>query len=69
MTDPNSAGLNAALEAVSQNSNTDETIGDSQEDTYTFGISTAVANSGLCSASLKALKYSNGSYVASLSPV
>lgn len=69
VTDPNSAGLNAALEAVSQNSNTDETIGDSQEDTYTFGISAAVANSGLCSASLKALKYSNGSYVASLSPV
>ncbi|XP_021776028.1 protein downstream neighbor of son homolog isoform X2 [Chenopodium quinoa] len=71
VTDPNTMGLNAALEAVSQksNSNTDETTGDSQDTAYAFGISAAVVNSGLQSTCLKALKYSNGSYVAALSPV
>ncbi|KNA18589.1 hypothetical protein SOVF_069190, partial [Spinacia oleracea] len=71
LTDSNTMGLNAAIEAVSQksNTNTDETTGDSQEDTYTFGISAAVVNSGLYSSYLKAVKYSNGSYVAALSPV
>lgn len=70
MTEATSMGLNAALESVSLKSDsiTDETTGDSQEGTYTFGISAAVVNSGLRSACLKALKYSNGSYVAALTP-
>ncbi|KAL2895066.1 Protein downstream neighbor of son-like protein [Bienertia sinuspersici] len=68
VTDPNSMGLNVALETVSHKSNSDETCGDSLE-TCNFGISAAVVNSGLLSGCLKALKYSDGSYVASLSPV
>lgn len=65
-------GLNAALEAaVSQNFNTDETCGDSEGDAhpFTFGMSTAVVTPSLSSACLKGLKFSVGSYMASLSPV
>ncbi|CAO2820250.1 unnamed protein product [Amaranthus hypochondriacus] len=72
VTDPNSMGLNAALEAaVSQNFNTDETCGDSEGDAhpFTFGMSTAVVTPSLSSACLKGLKFSVGSYMASLSPV
>jgi len=62
-------GLNAALEAGIQNSENCETSGDSQQVNHTFGISTAVITSDLRSACLKSLKYSGGSYVASLYPI
>lgn len=69
VTEPNSMGLNVALEAVIQNSDNNETSGDSQQANHAFGLSTAVITSDLRSASLKGLKYSDGSYVASLCPI
>lgn len=69
VTEPSSMGLNAALEAVIEKSNSDETSGDSQESNHTFGISAAIVTSSLSSAALKSLKYSDGSCIASLSPV
>lgn len=69
VTDPNSMGLNVALEALVQSPDNNETSGDSQHLDHTFGLSTAVITSDLRSASLKGLKYSDGSYVASLCPI
>ncbi|KAH9626760.1 hypothetical protein KSS87_022074 [Heliosperma pusillum] len=67
-TEPNSMGLNAALE-VNRNSEKDETSADSQEVDCTFGIPETVVNYDMHRACLKGLKYADGSHVASLSPI
>ena len=67
-TEPNSMGLNTALE-VSQKSSKDETSGDSQEVDSTYGIPATVITSDMHTACMKALKYSDGDLTASLSPI
>lgn len=54
--------LNVALEAVSEKS-------DDKEASHAFGIPEAIVAPQLRSGLLKGLKYSNGSYTATLSPI
>ncbi|XP_074304798.1 uncharacterized protein LOC141639624 [Silene latifolia] len=67
-TEPNSMGLNAALE-VNRKFETDKTSGDSQEVDFTFGIPATVVTYDMHKACLKGLKYADDSQVASLSPI
>lgn len=70
VTDPSSVGLNVALNSTCEKSESKDTRGGSMQNCDdTFGISGAVVIAGLQSCSLKALKYSDDSYLASLSPV
>ncbi|KAL9247062.1 hypothetical protein vseg_020533 [Gypsophila vaccaria] len=66
--EPNSMGLNAALE-VGKKSENDETRGESNEAEFTFGVPATVIKPEMRTACLKGLKYVNGSQVASLSPL
>ncbi|XP_062112345.1 uncharacterized protein LOC133823532 isoform X2 [Humulus lupulus] len=69
-TEPTSTGLNVALEAVSEKPDTQAAAGEGLKDaSYAFGIPEAVVTPQLHSGFLKGLKYSNGSYTASLSPI
>lgn len=72
VTDPTSIGLNVGLDIVSQESKNAQATaveGLQGNNNNCFGIPNAVCSSHLLSASLKGLKYSDGSYTASLSPV
>ncbi|KAK9096124.1 hypothetical protein Sjap_021621 [Stephania japonica] len=66
-TEPNSVGLNVALDVISQNS--DAEAEPSKENAYTFGIPGCVVSPRLRSAALRGLKYCNDSYTASASPL
>lgn len=70
-TEPTSIGLNAAVETVGKKSDTKGATNEAciPENTYAFGIPEAVVTSHMRSAFLEGLKYDNGSYTASLSPV
>ncbi|XP_043714261.1 protein downstream neighbor of Son-like isoform X1 [Telopea speciosissima] len=68
-TEPLSIGLNVALESVTCKSDP-QTEGEGLlECTNAFGVPEAVVNPCLHSASLRGLKYSDGSYTASLLPI
>ncbi|KAF4402379.1 hypothetical protein G4B88_012164 [Cannabis sativa] len=70
LTEPTSTGLNVALEAVSEKPDTQASAGEGlKEASYAFGIPEAVVAPQLHSGFLKGLKYLNGSYTASLSPI
>ncbi|KAJ7971360.1 Protein downstream neighbor of Son [Quillaja saponaria] len=69
LSEPTSIGLNVALEAVCGKLDIEAPASKSSEKYCTFGIPEAIVTSCLRSCSLKGLKYSNGSYTASLSPV
>ncbi|CAL0326692.1 unnamed protein product [Lupinus luteus] len=70
VTEPNSLGLNAALKSTCDKSETKAGGSENmQKYTGTFGISESVVISSLQSCSLKGLKYNDGSYTATLSPV
>ncbi|CAJ1881385.1 unnamed protein product [Sphenostylis stenocarpa] len=69
-TDSSSIGLNVALKSVCEKPESKAADSESLQDHInTFGISEAVVTSRLCSSSLKGVKYSDGSYTASLSLV
>ncbi|XP_077242997.1 downstream neighbor of Son [Tasmannia lanceolata] len=69
-TEPLSTGLNVALDTVCQKSDTKTESGKVlPEGNKAFGIEEAVIAPCLRSASLRGLKYSNGSYMASLLPL
>lgn len=65
-TEANSIALNAAVEAISEKSDVEDVA---SEGSYAFGIPEAVVTPYLRLSSLKGLKYSDASYVATLSPV
>ncbi|KAE9585333.1 hypothetical protein Lalb_Chr25g0287841 [Lupinus albus] len=70
VTEPNSLGLNVALKSTCDKS--ESKAGGSENmanSSGTFGISESIAISSLQSCSLKGLKYNDGSYTATLSPV
>ncbi|OVA02371.1 Donson [Macleaya cordata] len=68
--EPISVGLNVAFDTASQKSDPKmESEKSFPEDSHPFGVSEALVAPCLRSASLRGLKYSNGSYTASLSPV
>lgn len=70
ITEPSSIGLNAALATASPKSNLQNKEGEAHKDiSHDFGFKDAVHSPFLHSASLRGLKYSNGSYTASLSPI
>ncbi|KAL9332178.1 hypothetical protein ACSQ67_001788 [Phaseolus vulgaris] len=69
-TDFNSIGLNVALKSICEKSESKAADSESGQDHInTFGIPEAVVTSLMCSSSLKGVRYSDGSYTASLSPV
>ncbi|KAK8504450.1 hypothetical protein V6N12_030546 [Hibiscus sabdariffa] len=71
-TDHTSVGLNIALGTVSEIADSSEATSDenTQEITgYSFGVPEAIVSPNLNSGLLKGLKYCNGSYVVSLTPV
>ncbi|KAF8403417.1 hypothetical protein HHK36_011520 [Tetracentron sinense] len=69
-TEPISLGLNVALETSCQKSDPQTDTGKGlPESSYAFGVPEAVVSPCLLSASLRGLKYFNGSYTASLSRV
>ncbi|KAI3968847.1 hypothetical protein MKX01_028997 [Papaver californicum] len=69
--EPAAVGLNVAFDAISSNSDVEpnESYKDLPKIDCPFGISEAVIVPYLRSASLRGLKYSNGSYTAALSPL
>ncbi|KAE9621717.1 hypothetical protein Lalb_Chr01g0017711 [Lupinus albus] len=70
VTEPSSIGLNVALKSACEKSESKGTGSENMENCNgTFGISEAVVTSSLQSCSLKGLKYYDGSYTATLSPV
>lgn len=70
ITEPTSIGLNVALEAASDKSASETATGEGlQESGYAFGIPGTTVTPCLYSGLLKGLKYTNGSYSASLSPI
>lgn len=70
VTEPRSIGLNVALKSTREKSESKAAGSESLQDcSCTFGVPEAVVTSCLCSCSLKGVKYCNGSYTASLSPV
>ncbi|PSS15833.1 Protein downstream neighbor of Son like [Actinidia chinensis var. chinensis] len=70
ITESTSTGLNAGLETICQNLNPQPApVEGLQESSSAFGIPNTITSPKLCSAFLKGLKYSNGSYTASLSSV
>jgi len=69
-TDFSSIGLNVALKSICDKTESKAADSESVQDHMnTFGIPEAVVTSLMCSTSLKGLRYSDGSYTASLSPV
>ncbi|GLT88392.1 hypothetical protein SLE2022_064190 [Rubroshorea leprosula] len=69
-TECTSIGLNVALGAVSEKTDTEETVSQSsQKTTNAFGISETFVSPYLSSGLLKSLNYSSGSYTVSLSSV
>ncbi|RDX97038.1 Protein downstream neighbor of Son [Mucuna pruriens] len=69
-TDYNSIGLNVALKSTCEKSESKAADSESLQDSISsFGIPEAVVTSRLCSCSLKGVRYCDGSYTASLSPV
>lgn len=69
-TEPCSIGLNVALKSTCEKTGSKAAASECLENgTVSFGISEATVASCLVSCSLKGLKYSDGSYTASLSPV
>ncbi|GFY98007.1 hypothetical protein Acr_12g0005480 [Actinidia rufa] len=70
ITESTSTGLNAGLETICQNLNPQPApVEGLQESSSAFGIPNTIISPKLCSAFLKGLKYSNGSYTASVSSV
>ncbi|KAL4606748.1 hypothetical protein ACB092_09G125900 [Castanea dentata] len=70
ITEPTSVGLNVALGATCDKSDSQAAAGEGlQESSFAFGIPEAIVTPSLCSGLLKGLKYDNGSYTASLSPI
>lgn len=70
MTEPSSIGLNVALKSNCETSGSKVEASESlQISSGSFGILEARVTSCLWSCSLKGLKYSDGSYTASVSPV
>ena len=70
ITEPTSVGLNVALGATCEKSDSQAAGGEGlQESSFAFGIPEAIVTPSLCSGYLKGLKYDNGSYTASLSPI
>jgi len=62
--------LNVALGAASEKSDSETAAGEGlQESSYAFGMPEATVTPCLYSGLLKGLKYMNGSYTASLSPI
>lgn len=68
-TERTSIGLNIALETASDKPDQAAAVEGLQESSHSFGIPEASVAPCLRSGFLKGLKYSDGSYVASLSPV
>ncbi|XP_065622768.1 uncharacterized protein LOC111991103 [Quercus suber] len=70
ITEPTSVGLNVALGATCEKSDSQAAAGEGlQESSFAFGIPEAIVTPSLCSGLLKGLKYDNGSYTASLCPI
>ncbi|KAI5425230.1 uncharacterized protein LOC127125502 [Lathyrus oleraceus] len=70
VTEPVSIGLNAALKSSCEKSESKSPGSESFRDcSNSFGIPEAAVMSSLCSCTLKSVKYCDGSYLASLSPV
>ncbi|KAJ1392750.1 Donson [Sesbania bispinosa] len=70
VTEPSSIGFNVALKSTCEKSDSKSAGSESLQDcSATFGISEAVVMPSLWSCSLKGVKYCDGSYTASLSPV
>lgn len=70
VTEPSSIGLNVALKSTCEKLESKAASSESLRDcSSTFGISEAVVTSSLCSCTLKCIKYCEGSYTASVSPV
>ncbi|BAT86391.1 hypothetical protein LR48_Vigan03g293000 [Vigna angularis] len=69
-TDFSSIGLNVALKSICEKEKSEAVDSESlQEHINTFGIPETVVTSRMCSSSLKGIRYIDGSYTASLSPV
>ncbi|PON40807.1 Donson [Trema orientale] len=69
-TEPTSAALNVALEVMNEKHDTQAAAGEGlKEATYAFCMPEAIVTPQLRSGLLKGLKYSDGSYTASLSPI
>lgn len=69
-TDFSSIGLNVALKSISEKDKSEAVDSESlQEHINTFGIPESVVTPRMCSSSLKGVRYSDGSYTASLLPV
>ncbi|XP_014494846.1 uncharacterized protein LOC106756781 [Vigna radiata var. radiata] len=69
-TDFSSIGLNVALKSISEKEKSEAVDSESlQEHINTFGIPETVVTPRMCSSSLKGVRYSDGSYTASLLPV
>ncbi|WVZ08928.1 hypothetical protein V8G54_022274 [Vigna mungo] len=65
-----SIGLNVALKSISEKEKSEAVDSESlQEQINTFGIPETVVTPRMCSSSLKGVRYSDGSYTASLLPV
>ncbi|XP_004494284.1 uncharacterized protein [Cicer arietinum] len=70
LTEPVSIGLNVALKSTCEKSESNAAGSESFQDcSSTFGIPEAAVAPFLCSCTLKSVKYCDGSYIASLSPV
>ena len=69
VTDPMSIGLNVGLDDVvcQEGADDDAKVNERSRSSCVFGIPDAIYSPHLRSASLKGLKYCNGSYTASLS--
>ncbi|CAI8614973.1 unnamed protein product [Vicia faba] len=68
--EPVSSGLNVALKSTCEKSESKSAGSESFRDcSNSFGIPEAAVTSSLCSCTLKSVKYCDGSYIASLSPV
>lgn len=70
VTEPTSTSLNVGLDVISRKSDPEATDNEGlQETSFSFGVPNTIYSPQLHSAYLKGLKYCNGSYTASLSPV
>lgn len=70
ITERTSVGLNVALETVHEKSDSNAIASEGLQDgSHCVGIPEATVSPSLGSGFLKGLKYSDGSYTASLSPV
>ncbi|KAL1353485.1 protein downstream neighbor of Son [Arachis ipaensis] len=70
VTEPSSIGLNVALKSICEKLKSEDVSSESMQNrSKILGIPEAAVTSSLWSSSLKGLKYCDGSYTASLSPV